>query len=143
MDAIVNAATGMTLRALPRIPNRVKRLLLGGRSITIDGNTLDTTLQLLLAMQRVAGREGLASSDDVVAARSQLEALIASFKQNINVAAVSDISIPGPAGAIPAGTTAPTQVRPDLVAHKPRSWSSTTVVVSHSVASTPTTINAG
>ena len=38
-NAILNAATGMTLRAFPRIPNRMKRLLLAGRSITIDGNT--------------------------------------------------------------------------------------------------------
>lgn len=102
MDAIVNAAPGITLRTLPRIPSPMKRLLLGGRSITIDGNTLDTTLQLLLAMQRLAGREGLVSSDDVVAARTQLDFLTASFKQNINVAAVSDLSIPGPAGPIPA-----------------------------------------
>ncbi|GFG64727.1 lipase [Mycobacterium kubicae] len=102
MDAIVNAATGITMRALPRIPNPVKRLLLGGRSIVIDGNALDTTLQLLLAMQRVAGREGLVSSDDVVAERSRLELLTASIKQDINVAAVCNLSIPGPAGPIPA-----------------------------------------
>ena len=58
-DAIVNAAAGVTLRALPRIPNGVKRLLLGGRSVTVDGNTLDTTLQLMLAGQRAPGIDGL------------------------------------------------------------------------------------
>jgi acetyl esterase len=99
---MVNAAAGMTLRALPRIPNGVKRLLLRGRSITIDGNTLDTTLQLMLAGQRATGIEGLVSSDDVVAARSQLRILAASFKQDIPVAGVTNLSIPGPAGPIPA-----------------------------------------
>lgn len=101
-DTIVNAAAGLTLRALPRIPDPVKRALLGGRSITIDGNTLDTTLQLMLAGQKAAGIDGLVSSDDVNIARRQLEALSASFRQNIPVAGVSDLSIPGPAGDIPA-----------------------------------------
>jgi acetyl esterase len=101
-DAVVNAAAGATLRALPRIPNGVKRLLLGGRSITVDGNTLDTTLQLMLAGQRAAGIEGLVSSDDVDVSRSQLRTLTASFKQDIPVAAVTNLSIPGPAGPIPA-----------------------------------------
>jgi acetyl esterase len=101
-DAVVNAAAGVTLRALPRIPDRVKRLLLGGRSITVDGNTLDTTLQLMLAGQRATGIEGLVSSDDVVAARTQLRILAASFKQDIPVARVTNLSIPGPASPIPA-----------------------------------------
>lgn len=101
-DTIVNAAAGLTLRALPRIPDPVKRALLGGRSITIDGNTLDTTLQLMLAGQKAAGIDGLVSSDDVNIARRQLEALSASFRQNIPVAGVSDLSIPGPAGDIAA-----------------------------------------
>jgi acetyl esterase/lipase len=101
-DAVVNAAAGVTLRALPRIPNRVKRLLLGGCSITVDGNTLDTTLQLMLAGQRAAGIEGLVSSDDVDVSRSQLRTLTASFKQDIPVARVTNLSIPGPAGPIPA-----------------------------------------
>jgi acetyl esterase len=101
-DAIVNAAAGVTARALPRIPDAVKRLMLGGRSITVDGNTLDTTLQLMLAGQRAAGIDGLVSSDDVPVTRSQLRTLTASLKQDIPVAAVTNLSIPGPAGQIPA-----------------------------------------
>jgi acetyl esterase len=71
-DAFVNAAAGVTLRTLPRIPEFVKRLLLGGRSVTIDGNTLDTTLQLMLAGQRATGIDGLAVDDDVIASRARL-----------------------------------------------------------------------
>ncbi len=101
-EAIANTAASVTLRAIARIPDSIKRLLLGGRSITIDGNTLDTTLQLLLAVRRAAGRDTVVSSKDVVAARSELHALTASLKQDIAVAEVTDLSIPGPAGPITA-----------------------------------------
>jgi acetyl esterase len=100
--AIINTLAGLTLRALPRIPDPVKRLLLGRRSITIDGNTLDTTLQLMLAGQKAVGLGGLVADPDVAEARAQLRILAASFKQDIPVAAVTNLSIPGPAGSIPA-----------------------------------------
>jgi acetyl esterase/lipase len=101
-DRVVNALAGVTLRGLPRIPDRAKRVMLGGRRITIDGNTLDTTLQLMLAGQNAVGIEGLASSPDVAVARAQLSALAATFRQHIPVAAVTNLSVPGPAGDIPA-----------------------------------------
>ncbi|MGX9790751.1 alpha/beta hydrolase [Mycobacterium sp. MMS18-G62] len=101
-DAIVNAAAGITMRALPRIPDVLKRALLLGRSVTVDGNTLDTTLQLMLAAQHASGLGGLVSSDDVAASRSQLRIVSASFKQDIAVDRVTNLSIPGPAGPIRA-----------------------------------------
>jgi acetyl esterase len=99
---IVNAAAGLTLRLLPRIPDRVKRLLLGGHSITIDGNTLDTTLQLMLAGMTATDLNRLVVSPDVGAARGQLRILAASFKQDIPVGSVTNLSIPGPAGPVGA-----------------------------------------
>jgi acetyl esterase len=99
---IINTAAGVTIWALPRIPNPVKRLLLGGHSISIDGNTLDTTLQLMLAGQTAVGLNALVASPDVGAARGQLRILAASFKQDIPVASVTNLSIPGPAGPIRA-----------------------------------------
>lgn len=101
-EAVVNAAAGVTLRALPRIPHAVKRVLLGGRSITVDGNTLDTTLQLLLASQKIAGIDGLSGPDDVAAARAQLRGLSSGFAQSIAVAEVKDLSLPGAVGPIGA-----------------------------------------
>jgi acetyl esterase/lipase len=98
---MVDAATVLTLRAIPRIPDSVKRLLLGGRSIKIDGNTLDTTLHMLLAAQRAAGGN-LGTADDVATARSRLDILIAGLKRNLPVAEVTELSIPGPTDAIPA-----------------------------------------
>jgi acetyl esterase len=99
---VVNALAGLTLRGLPRIPNPVKRLLLGGRSVTIDGNTLDTTLQLMLVGMSGVGLNALVASPDVGAARAQLRILAASFKQDIPVATVTNLSIPGPAEPIRA-----------------------------------------
>lgn len=97
--AAVNAASRVMLRALPKIPKPVKRLL-AGRPITIDGNTLDTTLQLMLAGQRSAGLDGLVLTWDVAAARAQLSKLAAMIDPEIAVG-VTDTSIPGPAGDIP------------------------------------------
>jgi acetyl esterase len=99
---VVNALAGLTLRGLPRIPNGVKRVLLGGRSVTIDGNTLDTTLQLMLTGMTAVGLNALIASPDVVAARTQARILAASFKRDIPVARVTNLSIPGPAGPLPA-----------------------------------------
>ncbi|MFL6082229.1 MAG: alpha/beta hydrolase [Mycobacterium sp.] len=99
---IVNTAAGLTLRGLPRIPHPVKRLLLGGHSITIDGNTLDTTLHLMLVGMSAVGLNALIASPNVDAARGQLRILAASFKQDIPVAAVINLSIPGPEGSIRA-----------------------------------------
>lgn len=101
-DRVLNAVAGYTLRLIPRIPDGVKRLLVGGRSVTIDGNTLDTTLQVMLAGQKAAGIDGLAQSPDVAIARAKLSILAAGFGQDIAVAAVTNLAVPGPAGAIPA-----------------------------------------
>lgn len=95
---VANKVAGVTLRGLPHIPDRIKRLLLGGRSITIDGNTLDTTLHLMLTGQQLLGLDGLVADDDFVAARTHLELLSNSFKQHIPVASLTDISVAGGVG---------------------------------------------
>lgn len=99
--AAVNAASGVMLPVLKRLPDRVKRLLLGGRAVTVDGNTLDTTLQLVLAVQRASGVGGLVASDDLAVARTQLRKLAALVDSSVAVG-VRNLSIPGPAGAMRA-----------------------------------------
>ncbi|MGB7509553.1 MAG: alpha/beta hydrolase [Mycobacterium sp.] len=101
-DVVANRVAAVTLRGLPHIPERVKRLLLGGRSITLDGNTLDTTLQLMLAGQQALGLDGLVADDDFVAARVQLELLSASFRKRIPVSGVTDLTVTGAVGPIEA-----------------------------------------
>jgi acetyl esterase len=97
---VLNASSGVVLRLLPHLPDAVKRLLLGRRTVTIDGNTLDTTLQFMLAAQRSSGVNGLVASSDVTVARSQLRKLASMIDADITVG-VGNTSIPGPAGPIP------------------------------------------
>ncbi len=90
------------MKLAPLIPTRVKRLLTGGRSVTIDGNTLDPTLQLTLAAQRALGINGLVIDDDANTSRAAVrETTSALAVPEIHVE-VTDISLPGPAGDIAA-----------------------------------------
>ncbi|WP_166904087.1 alpha/beta hydrolase [Mycobacterium sp. DL440] len=104
-QAVLERATKFTLSAIPRISDRTKRLLLGGRSVVVDGNTLDTTLQFTLAAQRTAGVGGLVADyspeSGATVSRAALRATAAMMKVRIR-ADVTEISIPGPAGPMPA-----------------------------------------
>ncbi|HEV7852707.1 MAG TPA: alpha/beta hydrolase [Mycobacterium sp.] len=101
-DRLLKATGGPTLRAIARIPDRIKRVLLGGRSVTIDGNTLDATLQLTLAAQRLSGRAGLILSTDVATARTRLNLTASQFPRTEVDVTSSDLQLPGPAGSIAA-----------------------------------------
>jgi len=98
--AVLNASSRVMLRLLPHLPDAVKRLLLGRRTVKVDGNTLDTTLQFMLAAQRSAGVNGLVASSDVAVARSQLKKLSSMIDSGVAVDVKND-SIPGPAGPLP------------------------------------------
>ena len=89
---------------IPHLPAVLKRLLSGGRAITIDGNTLDPSLQMMLAAQHATGLQGLTVADDVIATRVQTRATsVAIDEPDVHVAADDiSVSIPGPAGVIPA-----------------------------------------
>ena len=73
-----------------------------GRSVIIDGNTLDPTLQLMLSGLRAVGIDGLVVDDNAAASRAQMrETLVALPGAQVHVEVV-DLSLPGPAGEIPA-----------------------------------------
>lgn len=91
----------VAMKVIPFIPTGAKRLLSGGRSITIDGNTLDVTLQFMLSGLRVMGLSGLSANDDPATSRAQMR-LLADFPGPQIHVAVDELSIPGPAGDIPA-----------------------------------------
>jgi acetyl esterase len=76
--------------------------MMGGRPVTIDGNTLDITLQLMLAVGRLGGREGLIQSEDVGKARRLISALAGQYPRVKAEVVSTDLSLPGPAGRIPA-----------------------------------------
>ncbi|MDT7756012.1 MAG: acetyl esterase [Mycobacterium sp.] len=99
--AVLNAASAGMLRLMPRIPDSVKKLLLGGKTITIDGNTLDTTLQFMLTLQKSSGVSGLVASSDVGVARVQLRKLARVVTADIAVG-VKDLTVTGAAGPLRA-----------------------------------------
>lgn len=92
------------VKLIPRLPDTVKRLLSGGRAVTIDGNTLDPAIQMMLAAQRAVGLGGgLVVAGDPIATRAANGALTSTLDQaDVRVAQITSVSIPGPAGDIPA-----------------------------------------
>jgi acetyl esterase len=111
-NRLQSAATSLGLKAIPWVPSRAKRLLAGGRSVTIDGNTLDATLQLMLSAQRAVGINGLVIDDDLVASRRQAREMARAFAGPQVHVGVTDVSIPGPAGPIAARHYRPATSRP-------------------------------
>lgn len=97
-DTVINKVAGLTLRGLPYLPRGLKRLALGGRNVVIDGNTLDTTMQLMLAGQKMMRIDGLVAHDDPVISRAQLEVLATGFRQHVPVPGVSDLTVDGGQG---------------------------------------------
>jgi acetyl esterase len=97
-----SVATSVGLKVIPWVPTAAKRLLSGGRSVTIDGNTLDPTLQLALAGMRAFGMNGLVVGEDASLSRAQMREMMLGFAGPQIHVGVRDLSIPGPAGQIPA-----------------------------------------
>ncbi|WP_230865937.1 lipase/esterase LipN [Mycobacterium canetti] len=112
------------VKVLPWIPTPAKRILSAGRSVIIDGNTLDPTLQLMLSTSRIFGVDGLAVDDDIVASRAHMRAICEAMPGPQIHVDVTDLSIPGPAGEIPARHYRPTGggARPLLVFYHGGGW---------------------
>ena len=91
------------VKLIPRHPDPAKRLLSGGRAVTIDGNTLDPSLQVLLAAQKATGVNGLVLAEDPVTSRANFGVLAKTLDdRGVRVAETRSVSIPGPAGEIRA-----------------------------------------
>lgn len=91
------------VKLIPRVPVKVKRLLAGGKSVSIDGNTLDASIQALLAGLHASGQGSLVAPGDPDASRVYNRALSRALDQpDVRVAEIRPVSIPGPAGTIPA-----------------------------------------
>lgn len=112
-ERLLGAATHIGLKVTPWLPAGVKWLMAGGRSVSIDGNTLDRTLQVMLSGQRSMGIGGLMDAE-VSTSRVRMQQMCQSLGGGPMNVAVRDLTLPGPAGAIrarhyrPAGSgTAP------------------------------------
>jgi acetyl esterase len=93
--AVKSAARGVGVKVMPWIPPSLKRLLAGGRRITVDGNTLDATLQLLLIAQRSTRTGGLSADDDPEVARALMRKSNAPANSHLAVP-TTDLTIQGP-----------------------------------------------
>jgi len=94
--------TTVGVKAIPLIPPAVRRALVRARTVIIDGNTLDPTLQLTLAAQRAVGIDGLVVDDDVEASRAQMRESMTAMPGPLIHVEVEDLSFPGPAGDLRA-----------------------------------------
>ena len=102
-DRALAVGNRLGVKLIPRLPNTVKRLLSGGKAVTLDGNTLDPSIQMMLAAQRATGINGLVVAGDAVTTRLKNRELTASLDEpGVRVAEVRDMTIPGPAGPIGA-----------------------------------------
>jgi acetyl esterase len=99
--AAVTAANRLGASVMPVVPEAAKRLM--ARAVMRDGNTLDPTLRLFLRAQKLAGRSGL-SDGDVPAISRELfrEGLSVLDREPVVVGGVTNLTIPSPAGPIPA-----------------------------------------
>ncbi|WP_445169602.1 alpha/beta hydrolase [Mycolicibacterium sp. Dal123E01] len=91
------------VKVIPHLPAGLKRLMCGGRAITIDGNTLDPSIQVMLVAQRAVGMSSLAVPGNPTATRRQNREATASLNEaDIHAASIEPVAIPGPAGTIAA-----------------------------------------
>ncbi|MBS1242045.1 MAG: Esterase/lipase, partial [Gemmatimonadetes bacterium] len=91
---------GVLARRLVRLPNGLQILLSGQPPIEVDGQTLDTATQLLLALR--PARQGLMDSG-VAESRARLRREVLSIRGALTpVSAVRDLTIDGRAGPLAA-----------------------------------------
>jgi acetyl esterase len=84
------------------LPPRTSRLIFG-KPPTIDGQTLSTETQALLTLSRWAGSGELfvGRSPEEARANARYEASVADPRPRVPMAEVRDLTIPGPASALP------------------------------------------
>ena len=97
--AVTNTALRVGIKVMPMIPDWLKWRLAGGRRVCVDGNTLDATIQLILAAQRLTNTGGLGAADDPEYARALMRNSHVAMAARINVA-TTDLTIPGPDGLL-------------------------------------------
>ncbi|HEX6674325.1 MAG TPA: alpha/beta hydrolase [Actinomycetes bacterium] len=90
------------VRGLAALPPAWRRRLAGGRPVTRDGLTLDPELQLLLALRRRRHRRPLETLTPPAARRRIRREAAAATGRPLPVGAVTELTVPGPAGPLPA-----------------------------------------
>lgn len=99
-EPVLKALQRITPRVLPVLPAAAKRLGSGGRSIVIDGNTLDPTLQAFTAGLKLCGIGGMVTDDDMALSRRLMHDVCLALAGPEVPVDVAELSIPGPDGPI-------------------------------------------
>ncbi|MGK2879654.1 MAG: alpha/beta hydrolase [Mycobacterium sp.] len=99
---ILNGSFLVASRLIRRLPGRVQLLAGGGNPITIDGNTLDPAVQLILAGQHAVGFNTLSVLGDPAATRARARQVCRPFGGPAVAVQTTDLVIDGPAGPIGA-----------------------------------------
>ncbi|AQA05997.1 lipase [Mycobacterium sp. MS1601] len=97
---VLRASTRVSPALFSVLPSPMIRLLNGVRSVVIDGNTLDPTLQLFLGALRLSGVTGMVSDDDVALSRTLMHDVCTALGGPVRQARVDDLVAPGPAGPV-------------------------------------------
>jgi acetyl esterase len=114
--AVDRVANSLGARALPAVPDLAKRKLIGRRAITVDGNVLDPTLQIMLAARKAMGSENLTDGDQPAVVRRNIRETVAPFNRSpIRGPLVTDLTISGAEGPIAARHYRPPQGRAPLL----------------------------
>lgn len=93
---------GALARGLLGLPAPLLRLLSGGRAVRIDGQELDSQMQLACFLIEHSGHRSFETLEPL-AAREEIRRTAAAFSGTpLPMARVEDREIPGPAGPIPA-----------------------------------------
>lgn len=95
---ILDGATGITARAMMKLPRPIIKRLAGEPTI-VNGRTLDPEMQLLLKLQRLEGPA--VETIPISRARRQIVSSSRLVGGNQPIGAVTDRSIDGPAGPLP------------------------------------------
>jgi acetyl esterase/lipase len=111
LAAVNNAASNLGSRALPLLPDQLKRQVIGRRAITIDGNRLDASLQIMLSAWKLMGVQGLTDGDVPSIMRENMRRTLSQLNYNpVAVNEVTDLAIPGTDGEISVRHYLPQQV---------------------------------
>lgn len=103
MTSVNTAGNSLGARALPLVPDRAKRILIGRRAVTIDGQVLDPTLQIMLAARKAMGLQNLTDGDRPVVVRDNIRQTVAPFNRNpITGPVVAELTISGAESPIAA-----------------------------------------
>lgn len=109
--SLIDRLRGVAARLLDRTPAGLRLGLSGRRPIRVDGQTLDPTLQMALALRPREDRPRLILEDPVRARANLRRVILAVQSTPTAVGRTDDVSIAGPAGALAARLYVPDGVR--------------------------------